>query len=202
MSDVLFKVPVSRAENFVSIDVETDGPSPTFNSMIQLGAVVVYDNPEYTVSRTCSFKANISPRGTKLADESTLAWWRETPEKQARYEDLIRTGRPAGIVMHEFAQWLSSIEKPIPIGWPIGFDFAFVDHYLRTFVSDTRVYWHGHNHVDIGCLAAACLKVPFSSKVRDLARFRFDVHSNINHDALTDATHQATIFSHVMRELS
>ena len=63
-------------EYYVSVDIEADGPIPSRNSMLALGAVLLDVKGE----EVSSFNVSIAPRKDAVQDPDTMRWWESQPK--------------------------------------------------------------------------------------------------------------------------
>jgi 3'-5' exoribonuclease Rv2179c-like domain len=120
---------MSRPELYISIDIETDGPAPGLNSMRALGAVAFAPD-----GKECGgWYATIEPLPEATTDKQTMEWWDTQPDS---YREITASPTPASYVIPHFVRWLEEDlrgNKLIAVGWPIAFDFAFVNYYCHRF---------------------------------------------------------------------
>src|ERR1700742_39191 len=56
-----------------------------------------------------------------------MAWWKTQPEA---WEEVNRDRQPCARAIPDFADWAGKLPgKPVAVGWPIAFDFAFINYY-------------------------------------------------------------------------
>jgi DNA polymerase III epsilon subunit-like protein len=121
-----------QPEAYVSIDIETDGPAPGVNSMLALGAAVFEDGDDLPGD---TFYQKLLPLEGAYQSTETMDWWTTQPEAWA---EVNRDRREAAHVMFEFVAWCDKLKhdmgcKLVAVGWPIAFDFAFVNYYCHRF---------------------------------------------------------------------
>ena len=121
---------------FISVDVESDGPIPGKYSMISFGAVVV--EPE--LNRT--FYGKLKP----ISDE----WIPEALAVSGHTRDEVLKFESPGLVMTNFAEWLSEISRPLMfVADNNGYDFAFINWYFHTFLGRNPF---GYSSTNLGSL--------------------------------------------------
>jgi hypothetical protein len=69
---------MNQPEFYISVDIESDGPCPGINSMLQFGAVF-YDPQGKTVRE---LDLNIFPVEGAVQDQNTMKWWAEQEVKR------------------------------------------------------------------------------------------------------------------------
>lgn len=170
---------------YISVDIETNGPTPGDYSMIAIGAVSVSDMQH-------SFSAYMLPIHTSWDEEAvsisgiTRDW-------------LMVHGEEPGSVMARFATWVRCITphdaRPVFVGFNASFDWMFVHWYMIHFLNTNPF---GHSALDIKAYAmgALCLS---SWKHTSLTQLPKELISErkLTHDALEDARVQAKIFSRI-----
>ena len=123
-------------ETYFSIDIETDGPAPGLNSMLSLG-IAAYEQG----SLTGTFSRNLELLPGAVQDPDTMEWWKGQPEAW----EICRTDpQDPAKGMQDCAEWIESFpERRIAAGWPIAFDFAFVNWYFWRFVGRNPLGFSG-----------------------------------------------------------
>jgi DNA polymerase III alpha subunit (gram-positive type) len=134
---------MDEKELFISIDIETDGPSPGLNSMLSLGAVA-FTMDTIVVDRLYSFSRNILPIDGAFEDADTMDWWDTQGDAwEMCHKDQVDAVDAIG----EFAGWLEDLSaygKLVAVAWPAGFDFTFVNWYMHQF--------YGKNPLGFACM--------------------------------------------------
>ena len=178
------------SELYFSLDVETDGPIPFHNSMLQIGmaAITLKDGVVGT------FRRNIRPYpGAKPDPDCMRDFWLSTPELTSRYHSLVEGAGDWMYTMLDCDTWVRSFAaygKPVCCASPSGFDFTFLRCYMvaarggKETVFKHRC-WDARSHA-MGVLGkeyGSCGKdgIPQSWRPKDLPH---------THDALDDALEQ------------
>jgi hypothetical protein len=178
-------------EVYVSIDIETDGPIPGVNSMLSLGAVAIQDGLEIG-----GWYGNFEPLPGAVRDEDTTAFWAEHMDA---YTEATRNPVEAHIQMIQFSTWLRSVRTAghalVAVGWPIAFDFAFVNWYFHRFTGRNPL---GFGGLDIRSYANGLAGYPSyyglpEAKVWAMAG-PIDKEGLRPHNALDDAIGQGRLF--------
>lgn len=138
-------------EGIISVDVEADGPVPGLHSMLSLGAAAFTPPSEQPIAR---FEINLSPLEGAGSDPDTMAWWAKHQEAWAAVQE---ERHPPGTASRMFISWLSAVgfQRPVFVGWPATYDFAFVNYYLRRFTDHNPF---GIAGLDIKTLAWSILR--------------------------------------------
>jgi hypothetical protein len=111
-------------EIYVSTDIETDGPIPGPNSMLNFASAAFL--ADKTLLSTFTTNLEILPDAS--GDPDTMKWWEEHPDAWNAHRQDLEAPRNA---MHRYLNWIKSLPgKPVFVGYPAGFDFLFVYWYL------------------------------------------------------------------------
>lgn len=170
-----------RPETWVSVDVETSGPSPSLHSMLSIGACLV-DDPEQ------GFYIELTPT-TDLFVESAMS------VSGLSHAELTTTGVDPREAMERFEQWLVAAvpagHVPVFAGFNAPFDWMFVADWFERFLGRNPF---GHSAIDIKSyylgFAAESWHETSMSKVSPLYLGGRD----LSHNALEDAKDQAELF--------
>jgi hypothetical protein len=133
---------MSRAEMFISIDVETDGAAPGVNSMLALGAAAFAQDG----SEVATWYSTLYPLDGAAQNDETMQWWAGQPEAWA---EVSRDRRTPAKAIPAFVEWCEDLYrehrvKLIAVAWPAAFDFAFINYYCHRFA--------GRNPLGFACL--------------------------------------------------
>jgi hypothetical protein len=190
---------MSKPEVYVSVDIETDGPAPGVNSMLALGAAAFSADGEEVGQWYMKFY----PLDGARRDRDTTEWWATQPEAWAEVNtDQFLPEKGISV----FVRWCDRMAertggKLIAVGWPIAFDFAFVNYYCHRFAGrnplgfaglDIRSYANGlAGHQDYYGLP--------EKAVRSMAG-PVDTEGLRDHVALDDAIGQGRLFMAMRRQ--
>lgn len=179
-------------EIYVSTDCETDGPIPGPHSMLSF-ASAAFTADKKLVS---TFSANLDLLPGASGDPRTMEFWRGQPQA---WEACRKGTRPPEVVMPEYVTWLKGLPgKPVFVGYPVAFDFLFVNWYLIRFAGESPF---SHSALDIKTLAMAMLGKPYrDSTKRNMPKRWFDGTPH-THVALDDAIGQGMLFCNMLAEL-
>src|SRR5581483_5121963 len=114
-------------EWYCSVDIETNGPIPSDNSMLSLGAAAFSADGKLIDT----FYINFKELEGSHSDPDTMEWWEKNKEAyNATRQDIIEPSQ----AINQFVSWVNKIEgKPVFVGYPATFDFMFVYHYMIHF---------------------------------------------------------------------
>lgn len=178
----------AKQEVYVSIDVETAGPSPGSYALLAIGACLV-DNTER------SFYVELQPTNMNATEEAIAV-------NQLSLEKLAETGLPPEEAMALFESWLKTeIPKdmrPVFVGFNAPFDWMFVNDYFHRFLGHNPF---GHTALDIKAFFMGLTGTPWSETTyRRVSSHAGEAHS-LHHHALQDAQFQARIVRQLLLEL-
>ncbi len=125
--------------SYIVVDVESDGPIPNLYSMVCFGAVIV----EPSLSKT--FYGKTRPI-SKLWIPDALAISGFSREEHEKFDDPEK-------VMTEFEIWIkeNSKGKPIFISDNNGYDFAWINYYMWTYLGRNIFGWSSRRIGDLYC---------------------------------------------------
>jgi DNA polymerase III epsilon subunit-like protein len=181
---------MSQTELFVSVDIETSGPTPQTGSMLSIGACLVDDT-------SVSFYVELKPMPDRPWSDDAFHIHRLQRDR------LEREGLEPVDAMHRFSDWLAEVcdgRRPVFVGFNAAFDWMFVaDHFWRltggnpfgATALDLKSYYMGRERIERWELTR---------------RMHIDEHYGLehdhNHNALDDARGQARIAALLMRDVS
>jgi hypothetical protein len=179
-------------EIYVSTDVETDGPIPGPHSMLSLASAA------YLADKTLigTFSANLEMLPGASGHPETMKWWETQTEAWVACRKDLRSPEQ---VMREYAAWLDNLPgKPVFVGYPVVFDYMFVQWYLHKFTGSSPFSYFA---LDIKTYAMALLKMDYRETTKATMPERwFDDNLPHTHLALDDALEQGVIFCNMLRE--
>jgi len=194
-----------KAETYISIDIETDGPCPGINSMLSLGACVFrLDEQELDTGLIVGrhWAANLSALPEAEQSPATMEWWATQPQA---WEALQVDARSPATALVDFAAWIDQWRmmtapgKVVAVAWPAAFDFSFVNYYCWRFTNSNPLSFAC---LDIRSYAAGLLNQPHyynlpEEEIRKIAGVkRSDLKE---HHALDDAIGQADLMKALLR---
>lgn len=184
-------------EFYISVDIETNGPTPGSYSMLSFGAVALTESG----TELSTFQANLEPLADAEEDELTMKWWETQPKAWAA---LLEDRKKPEDAIPAFARWVHTMSAsrssvPVMVAYPSGFDFMFMLWYLEKF-------YRGHNPfgfrcIDIRSFLAASLRVPYTrTGKRYWPKRWFDPELPHTHVAIDDAREQGRAFIKMLSE--
>jgi len=183
-------------EVYVVTDIEADGPCPGIHSMISLGSVAI-DRQGKELS---CFSANLLPMEGGVQDPDTMEFWKNNP---AAWEATLKSQMNPEVAMKSYASWINTLRrdfgKPIFVGEPVCFDFAFVYYYLLRYGQGKPF---SHSGLDVKTLAMVALKCNYSEATkRNFPKRWFKPSAKHTHLAIDDAREQAYIFISILNDV-
>jgi hypothetical protein len=179
-------------EIYVSTDIEADGPIPGPHSMLSFASAA------YLADKTLlgTFSANLEMLPGANGHPETMKWWAtQTAAWEACRQDL----RAPEEALREYAHWLKALPgKPVFVGYPVAFDFMFVQWYLHKFTGSSPFSFFA---LDIKTYAMAVLKMDYRETMKSSMPPRwFDEGLAHTHLALDDAKEQGALFCNMLQE--
>jgi ribonuclease T len=176
-----------RPETYVSVDVETSGPTPGEYSMLAIGACLV-DKPDR------GFYVELKPVSMAVV-ESSLA------VGGLSMDALLADGVEPWAAMQQFEDWLSaevpSGSVPIFTAFNAPFDWMFVSDYFQRFLGRNPF---GHSALDMKAYYMGMSGGTWAQTSMRYLSPRYLGGRPLSHNALGDARDQAQLFRSVMAE--
>lgn len=201
-------------ETYISIDVEATGPVPGLFHMLELGACAILpekprmqcvetfgvslrlDHGDYHPGDMCA-ELDCTRAGW---DPDTWNWWHGDADRLATLCTIEEDAISSHDAMHFFRDWISKYEKPVIVGYPSAYDFAWLNYYWWKHVGVKPPF--SHSSLDIKTLAMTVSGVKYrETSKRSLSHRYPDIWSGIpehTHRADADAKEQAWIFLGLM----
>lgn len=142
-----------------------------------------------------TFSANLEMLPGAGGHPETMKWWETQAEAWAACRSDLR---PPAEAMQEYAEWVKALPgKPVFVGYPVVFDYMFVQWYLHKFTGGSPFSFFA---LDIKTYAMARLKTAYrASTKRNMPRRWFDGLPH-THRALDDAVEQGALFCNMLAE--
>jgi len=174
-------------EVFISVDVETAGPTPARYSLLSIGACLV-DRPEL------GFYVELAPVTTEALGAALAV-------SGLSMEQLAVTGVPPAEAMAKFADWVGEVvpsgASAVFVGFNAVFDWMFVADYFERFHHRNPF---GHAALDIKSYAMGTIGSTWAqTSMRHLAPAYLGGRV-LSHNALADARDQAELFLAITKE--
>jgi ribonuclease T len=172
-------------ETYVSVDVESSGPTPGAYSLLSIGACVVGNTGE-------EFYAEIQPINDAYVPEAI-----EVAGKSM--EEFTRSGRPPKSAMKSFRDWLTKVSgeaAPVFVGFNTAFDWSFINWYFHTYLGENPF---GIGGIDIKSYYMGMSGCSWEDTRSSHIPAKFKGSSQHTHNALDDAKEQAEMFELMLR---
>ena len=173
-------------ECFISVDVETAGPSPDTHALLSIGAVSV----ENTAN---TFYVELQPDREGFDSEAQAV-------HGFTLDGLSSEGVYAGRAMEQFEQWVLGVAagmRPVFVAYNAPFDWMFVNVYFYRYLGRNPF---GHGALDMKALYMGLTGAPWSSIRHGPLAARYGVRAELLHNALKDAEDQALLFKSILEE--
>jgi DNA polymerase III alpha subunit (gram-positive type) len=178
-------------EIYVSTDVETDGPIPGPHSMLSFGSAA------YLADKTLvsTFTANLETLPGATGHPETMKWWETQADAWVACRQNLQTPE---VAMRQYTAWLKELPgKPVFVGYPVVFDYMFVQWYLHKFTGSSPFSFSA---LDIKTYAMALLMSDYSETTKATMPERWFDDLPHTHLALDDAKEQGALFCNMLSE--
>jgi ribonuclease T len=171
-----------RPERFVSVDVETAGPTPGDYAMISIGACLV-DDPDR------GFYVELKPDRDAVVASALKVSGLDMAE-------LTANGTEPKQAMEEFAQWIRDVVPPqthraVFVGFNAVFDWMFVNEYFVRYGIENPF---GHGGLDIKSYYVGMMGSTWEQTSMKHLSPKYLAGRPLSHNALGDARDQAELF--------
>lgn len=176
-----------QPECFVSVDVETAGPTPARYSMLSIGACLVTE-PEQ------GFYVELKPEAPAVVPEALAV-------SGLSMDALASDGVPPAEAMERFDRWLTEVvpagHRPVLVALNAPFDWMFVADYFDRHLGRNPF---GHSALDIKAFYMGMADVTWArTGMHWLAPAYLDGRA-LTHHALADAREQAELFRRLLAD--
>jgi ribonuclease T len=177
----------NESEFYISVDIEAAGPSPTFYSMLSIGACTLQE-PRYTFY--LELKPVHNEKNQNALKISGLDW-HKLKEEGIHPQDAIP----------QFAQWIVDVTpegyQPIFLAFNAVFDWLFVNEYFYRFYGSNPF---GHKALDIKAYYMGLHGVTWEETAMRYLSAHYLNNQDLTHNALQDAVDQADIFQKMLQD--
>lgn len=192
--------------NYISVDVETTGLVPGFNSLLSVGAIDIESKRtfQYIISHTTSFNSRL------VWDKSTKEWWHEQYDASVRIRKLYDIQHHSAMpptsynqnhkeCAEHFKEWLDYFQgDKFFVAWPASFDYPYIQH---LFLNEGIENPFNYRTIDVKSYACGKLDIPFEMGHNAIAEKYPWLYEEPKypHDALSDAITQANVFERLLK---
>ncbi|WP_205826044.1 exonuclease [Microbispora catharanthi] len=185
-----------KAETYISVDVEADGPIPGPYSMVSFGMTVAGRMTgrrfERTDPESLTFYAELRPISDDWVAEALAVSGLDRTT-------LLREGRDPAEAMTEAAAWVREVcgdDLPVLAAFPLSYDWMWMYWYFLRFTGQSPF---GHSRcIDIKTLYAAKAVVPVAWATKRQMPREVRARRPHTHNALDDAIEQAELLQNLM----
>ncbi len=181
-------MPNPKPEFYISVDVETAGPTPSLYSLLSIGACEVFDPGE-------GFYIEIQPVNDAFVPQALKV-------SQLNLDELQENGLAPQVAMMRFSEWISSVtpqdKQPVFVAFNAPFDWMFVNDYFHRFFGHNPF---GHKALDIKALYMGLHSVSWRKTGMNSVSQHYLGDRQLAHHALQDALDQAEIFCKIVDEM-
>jgi DNA polymerase III epsilon subunit-like protein len=174
-----------QLEIYISVDIETAGPTPSEYALLSIGACRV-DDPDV------SFYVELQP--------TSMAFTREALEISGlSLETLANEGLPPAEAMTNFEIWIHHITddggRAVFVAFNTPFDWMFVNEYFHRFLGRNPF---GYSALDIKAYFMGLFGSNWTETRMVNIRDSLELSGELTHHALEDAKEQAVLFRHML----
>jgi len=176
-------LPVLEQElpTYISVDVETAGPTPAEFALLSIGACTLPAPRKTFYIELQPDRPAFSPTAMDVHNLDPLR--------------LAADGKPPKEAMQAFADWLAQVmpehASPVFVAFNAPFDWMFVNDYFIRYTGDNPF---GHSAIDIKAFFMGRVGVPWRQTSKRFIDSTLPEPSPLTHHALEDALVQADLF--------
>jgi DNA polymerase III epsilon subunit-like protein len=168
-------------EVYISVDVETAGPTPAQHALLSIGACLVDET-------SSTFYVELKPdRFDFTAEAMAIGGF--------SLEALKESGVAPKDAMQAFAEWVKSVvlpgQRPVFVAFNAPFDWSFVNDYFYRYLGENPF---GHSALDIKAYYMGLTGVTWAETSMQHITAHIAEEKHLSHNALSDAQDQAGIF--------
>jgi hypothetical protein len=159
--------------------------------MLSLGAAAYLPDGK----RVGTFSVNLETLPDAQGDPDTMMWWSKRPQQWA---ECRNNQLPPKEALTSYVEWVGSMPgRPVFVGYPATYDFAFVHWYLIKFLGASPFSFSA---LDVKSYAMAVLKTPFRwSTKKNMPKRWFHGLPKHTHVAVDDAIEQGALFCRILQ---
>jgi DNA polymerase III epsilon subunit-like protein len=178
----------NQIEYYISVDVETAGPSPSQYSLLAIGACTLSDPRQTFYIELLPVNSAMEPQAFSIHGLSL--------------EALSARGADPETAMSRFADWLAQVTprgaRPVFVAFNAPFDWMFVCDYFHRYLGRNPF---GHAALDIKALYMGVTGAAWFETSLHVASQSILDGQSITHNALEDARLQGEIFERLLADV-
>lgn len=171
-------------ETYISVDIETTGLIVGEDNIASIGACVVGKPSD-------NFYIELKPFTDNFRQESVDV-------SKLNIEYLKSNGVDIVYGMTKFKEWIDKHQRPVFVGFPLAFDFAFIHQYFLKYLGDDP-FGKTSAGLDIKTYAMVKLECDLRDTIKKKLRDRITWNGSHTHNALDDAKEQASLLEELMK---
>ena len=194
--------PPVRSDVYISADIESDGPIPGKYSMLSLGMCIAGEQDAAGTFRpiqpeSARFYRELRP----ISDEYQQDALDSIRDSGIDRDRLLREGADPVAAMTEAARWVTDLaggRRPVFVGWPMGFDWMFLQWYFHTYSQAGCPFSFG-SALDMKSMMYAATHHVLDLLGKEKLPSELLPERPHTHNALDDAVEQAELFQNLRR---
>lgn len=171
---------------YVSVDVETAGPTPDVHALLSIGAVSMDNMADTFYVELQPDRPGIDPQAMGVHGLS--------------FERLSSEGVPPQQALKEFDLWVlrqANGQRPVFVAYNAPFDWMFVNVYFHRYLGRNPF---GHGALDMKAVYMGLSGSDWAVIGHGALARRYGVRASLTHNALADAEDQALLFQAMLDE--
>jgi hypothetical protein len=194
--------PAVRSDVYISADIEADGPIPGRYSMLSLGMCIAGEQTAAGIftpiqPESARFYRELRPISEEF-DQGSLDVVRESGRDR---DQLVREGSDPVEAMTSAARWVEDLaggRRPVFVGWPMGYDWMFLQWYFHMFSAVGSPFAFG-SALDMKSMMYAATHHVLDKLGKEKIPADLLPARPHTHNALDDAVEQAELFQNLRR---
>jgi ribonuclease T len=178
---------IDDLNNFISVDVETAGSTPSQYALLSIGACTLLQPRRTFYVELIPDKQQADPRAMEIHGLDLTR--------------LAREGLPPEEALRSFATWIAQVvppgRRPLMLGFNLPFDWMFISDYFYHYLGSNPF---GHSAVDIKAVYLGASGKSWAETSGSYLHQRYHNGNELTHNALEDAIAQAIIFEGILKE--
>jgi hypothetical protein len=194
--------PPVRSDVYISADIEADGPIPGRFSMLSLGMCVAGEQDAAGTFRpiepeSARFYRELRPISDEFEPDALAAISASGLDRHR----LVREGADPAVAMTEAARWVLDLahgRRPVFVGWPMGYDWMFLQWYFHSFSEVGSPFGFG-SALDMKTMLYVGTHRVLDECGKEMLPAELVPDRPHTHHALDDAVEQAELFQNLRR---